>query len=61
MKTLEERRLVYTALLVASALAAALAGWQAAFWTLVQMGLVVEALHWLGRHMRRRTECENRI
>ncbi|TXS92843.1 hypothetical protein FV139_12815 [Parahaliea maris] len=61
MNSIQERRLVYIALLLAGALTGAMAGWQAAFWTLVQMSMVVEAIYWLGRPLRRRADFETRI
>ncbi|WP_116364329.1 hypothetical protein [Parahaliea mediterranea] len=53
MKSREERCLIYTALLAVSAIAAALAGWKAALWTLLQMGLVMEGVYWLCRPLSR--------
>lgn len=49
MNGIEERFLIYTALLLVCSTAGVFVGWQAALWTLVQMACVVELVYWLGR------------
>lgn len=49
MNPIEERFLIYTALVLVCSTASVFVGWQAGFWTLVQMAGVVELVYWLGR------------
>ncbi len=48
MNTVDGRITIYTALTLLCSLASFLVGPAAAFWTFIQISVVIEILHWLG-------------
>jgi hypothetical protein len=50
MGGMEERKLVYMALLIACGVIALSAGPTAGIWSFVQVGLMIELSFWLGTH-----------
>lgn len=53
MNRIEQRYLIYAALLLVAATTAVFLGWPAGLWTLLQMACVIELIYWLGRRANR--------